>query len=564
MNQTNILERNLLALTSFNPETSRKLNAISITPDITIKLSRTGLPVPVLSRGGRQYTLHSSFDPEKEGTRLAETVGNGSFLVFFGLGAAYQIKPFLSKKNISRIVIIEKDLSLLKSILNLIDFTRLFLDPRVTLIADCTPEEIRKKILEIYIPAVTGNLETLPLRPRVQIDQNYFSAIIDSLKNALSSIADDYTVQSHFGKTWFKNTIHNIEAAEKSSAILGRINKAIITGAGPSLEDQIPFIKKERTRNFLIATDTSFSTLMHNGIRPDAVISIDCQHISYHHFLQHIPADIPLVVDLASPPLITRLSPNILFFTSGHPLSQYVNVNFRRFPQVDTSGGNVSHAAVSLAGALGAKNISLAGMDFSYPQGKSYARGSYLYPYFGSKADRLSPLESQFMNFVFHNKSIITEVNQKGYRYITKPMISYKERLENSLNQLSAKINQLPGDGATLECSNESLPKESPGIVPMFASGKAACTARDFLNAYYQGIKSLSIPDKEEEPLFFNTLKREERDLWTTLLPAAAFFRRHHPLENPPQNLLLKEVREWSLNTVSAALNAFSQDFYTL
>ena len=34
----------------------------------------------------------------------------------------------------------------------------------------------------------------------------------------------------------------------------------------------------------------------------DLVLSIDCQHISYHHFLRGYPSGAPLVLDLASPP----------------------------------------------------------------------------------------------------------------------------------------------------------------------------------------------------------------------------------------------------------------------
>ena len=158
------------------------------------------------------------------------------------------------------------------------------------------------------------------------------------------------------------------------------------------------------------------------------VVSIDCQHISYNHFLQGYPEEVPLVLDLASPPVLTKLAPKLAFFTSGHPFSQYVNKHWRRFPVIDTSGGNVSHAAVSLADRLGAAKILLFGADFCYPEGKSYARGSYIYPYFRCRESRLSGLESLFMAFLFRGPA--GSMERDGGRYVTRSMLRYRERLE--------------------------------------------------------------------------------------------------------------------------------------
>ena len=159
---------------------------------------------------------------------------------------------------------------------------------------------------------------------------------------------------------------------------------------------QLPRIRELRDSGTLIATDTSLPYLLEVDIAPDLVISIDCQQITYHHFLSGYPGGIPLVLDLASPSGITRVSRNTVFFSSGHPFSQYVSSNWRHFPRIDISGGNVSHAAVSLADTLGADEIHLFGTDFSFPNGKSYARGTYIYPYFMERDSRTAPLEARF------------------------------------------------------------------------------------------------------------------------------------------------------------------------
>ena len=201
------------------------------------------------------------------------------------------------------------------------------------------------------------------------MESEYFSGIRNGIMEFLQLLSADFFVQSHFGKRWFINTLSNLKKAQSAKNTLPPIRRALITGAGPSLEVQLPTLIKYKQDSFLIATDTSLPFLLKHNLIPDLVISIDCQHISYHHFMAGFPKDIPLVLDLASPSFLTKQTDNIIFFTSGHPFSQFVNKNLRSYPYIDTSGGNVSHAAISLADKLGAKEIILFGVDFSYPQG---------------------------------------------------------------------------------------------------------------------------------------------------------------------------------------------------
>jgi hypothetical protein len=115
--------------------------------------------------------------------------------------------------------------------------------------------------------------------------------------------------------------------------------------------------------------------------------------------MQGLPSGMPLFVDLASPPTVTRMAARRYYFSSGHPLDRYVAARFRAFPILDTSGGNVTHAAVSLAEYMGAGKIQLYGADFSYPFGKSYARGTYIYPYFDLRQNRLRPFRVPVFRF---------------------------------------------------------------------------------------------------------------------------------------------------------------------
>ena len=75
-----------------NKELAVELTNSGYSDNTSFKTSRTGLIVPVILRDGREYSLHSLFDPEKEGARYAASVKGGGFIVVFGFGAGYHIK----------------------------------------------------------------------------------------------------------------------------------------------------------------------------------------------------------------------------------------------------------------------------------------------------------------------------------------------------------------------------------------------------------------------------------------------------------------------------------------
>ena len=556
-----ILKRNLLALTSTDPTLSARISRVTPAPEVSFSQSKSGQLIPSVTVAERIIPLHSTFDPVNEGRRFAATYSEGGFLVFLGLGAGYHIRPFLGMKRFSSLIVVEKKLSFLRAVIERIDLTDIFLDPRLKLVVDEEPDSIKTIVLQTYFPAIAGNFRTIPLRSQYNLERAFFQQVIETVEKAVSEIADDYTVQAHFGKMWFINTLANLASAEKSTCILQPVKKVIVTGAGPSLELQIQQLKAIRKDSFLLASDTSLPSLLSYDIVPDIVISIDCQHISYHHFLQGFPQGIPLVLDLASPPTLTRVTDKIVFFSSGHPFSLYASRNWRKFPIIDTSGGNVSHAGLSLANALGAKEIHLFGMDFAYPKGKSYARGTYIYHFFRALESRFHPLESQFFSFIQRNKAIVKDKVQANILYTSQPLLSYKQRMEHAIKRIDARVIQYRGHGIELRIDNavsenKVASGEAFSETALFSAGPSKSSWRRFLETYRKDISQLPDP---YEPLgsYFHDLSNHQRDLWITQFPAAIALRESYGTDKPTGLLLLNMTRRW---TVERIQNVMKQD----
>jgi hypothetical protein len=554
-----IFRRNLLALSARHQELCDCLVRTEPDPRLAIRSSRSGLPVPVLRLDTREAAFHSLMDPQREAERLVEAGPQGGFIVALGLGAGYAIRAHLTRRSTSSVIALEYSAPLLRALLDSLDLSEIFVDRRFRLLLDPTSEELEEAVLLSYLPAISGDILTAPLRGRTDLSPAEFSLAAETVRSVLGRISDDYSVQAFFGKLWFRNAVRNLLYSERPTSPLPPIRRAVVTAAGPSLEDGIAAAAKAQAEGaFLIATDTTLPALLGRGLRPQAVISIDCQAISYYHFMKGMPHGIPLVLDLASPNRLARLSDSVRFFSSGHPFCAYVSSNYRPFPALDTSGGNVTHAALSLAEALGAESCLLVGADFSYPEGKSYARGTYIYDYFDGRSGRLAPTESLFTGFVRRNTSILRELdrdeNGREYaRYVTKPLLAYRSHLERFIGASAMDIHPLRGKGVEIRCAPPADRRQRRQRT-MFSAGPASQGAAAFLSAYAVRLRGLAVPE-EPAAAFIQALDPKDRDLWMTLIPSVSALRRAWGAKAMAPAEALEAGRAWALAELEIALN---------
>ncbi len=544
-----LFERNMLSLAATSPILCKRLSAAQTTRERYRMIpARNGRTVPaIVDRSGAARPLHSLVDPERESNRLISTINGDTYLILLGLGGGFVADAALAREDVHGLLIIEQGIDGVAELFAANDYVRIFGDPRCTLLVDPTAEELESEIFSSYRPALSGGIAVLPLRPRVDADAEFFSAASDTVKGAIDAISDDYSVQAYFGKRWFANAIRNVLISEHPVPPSAPVRSVAVTAAGPSLDEQIPLIKRRRKESYVLATDTSLPALLDADIKPDAVISIDCQHISYYHFMRGLPEDVPLFLDLASPPVVASRTASPRFFSGGHPFTVYVSRSWRSFPRIDTSGGNVTYAAVALADAFGAETIDLYGADFSYPRGASYARGTYIHPYFRRLQNRMKPLESQFASFVFRNESLrIERDGVSGWRYETKPLVGYRTRLERLATSMEAQLVPAYGGGAPIRVPLGKRRRSAE--LRLLGSGAATAPALDFLAGYRKAIEGL--PKLTGSlPAYLAALSEGDRDVLTTLLPAAAALRKRSGTGGPGR--ILEEVREYCIGELT-------------
>jgi len=541
----------------------------------TFLKSRSGETVPaIILPNNNTQPLHSMIDPVREAERLVSTITNEiGFLIILGLGGGFIPQAALKLTN-ARVIVVDYNKDSITELLNSIDYSRLIKNNRFTLLADPSNEEIKNYILENYKPSLYGGIKIIPLRTRTEYDKEKFENTAAIIQESIEIVSGDYSVQSSFGLRWFSNIIRNIRHADAYADTFADIfnnkyltkkttlpiRKAAIVAAGPSLDHQLSFLAELKSQNtFIISTDTALGVLLYNKINPDAVVSIDCQFISYYHFMgNNLPDGIPLILDIASTPLLADISTLPVFFSSGHPLALYIKNYWLPFIQLDTSGGNVTYACLSLAEILGVQHITLFGADFSYINSQTYARGTYIYPYFGKKQNRLSPVESQNSALLYRNPFLPREKKGNINYYETSFLRFYRKNLENKAAKMESVITSAPGYGAPVNLTNSGIVNSAEcGKWSDLKAGtqnrerKIFLSGEKFLEQYCSDIAGL--PEAGSTDDYIMKLNDKNRQIFTTLLPLAAAIKRRNGKLN--QNDLIEEVKRYSMEKITCVLD---------
>ena len=401
-----------------------------------ILLSKTNLEIPLLKSG---KTVDSRYDPQRESLRLLETLKEDThFVIVLGIASGIFINTLLENRKEIFILAVEKSQADLDFLKKLPLVNKLTANKNLCF---CSLENLEEKIIELYVPAFYGNLQVIEQRGWTSELTDLIPQINQSISRATGIVSADFSVQSHFGKLWQHNILSNLKNMEKLTALDINIpcqKKALVVAAGPSLDKTINILLQERQDYYVIATDTALSILTSYKIIPDAVLSIDGQNISNIHFIQNNKSSFEntlflfdLCANSSAVKALAEQNYKVCFFTSGHPLSEFINNHFNlKLPSLFSGAGTVTISALDFAAKAGFKNIITAGADFSYSNGKPYAKGTYLDRLYNQKSNRMESFQKLFSALEFR-----TPLIQKEDSYTTQILQAYRTSFEQYLDK---------------------------------------------------------------------------------------------------------------------------------
>ena len=366
--------------------------------------SKTDKDIPLFTDG---RSMHSKYNPEKEAQTFCQS-SSPFFNIVFGIGGGFHLRALLSLYPDVSLIAVEADDESLVFCLELEENKILKGNSNLHF---CTVKSLAQNIREFYLPSLYGNLNVMYWRSWQVFNQNLVPVMEGNIKEGISEVSADFSVQSHFGKLWHKNILLNLKSLKDN-----KLDKKIDTGltasiiaAGPSLDESINRLKENRSNTIIFSTDTAYGPLMKNNIVPDFVVSVDSQRVSLTHFMT-LPFEGPkpvFILDISCPLSLSAMLYErgypVFFITTGHPLSVLAK-DYMNLPCLYSGAGTVTIASLDFARYLGFTRFILYGADFSYNSGKAYARGTYLDNNFSLESSRIDNSETRFDSLMFRTE----------------------------------------------------------------------------------------------------------------------------------------------------------------
>ncbi len=310
-------------------------------------------------------------------------------LFFYGIGNGFLYKALLQNPHFKRIVIFEKEIELIFLALNLADFTQELKKGRLIIILSSEMNDTKANSL-FSLPEIKLLFKSYFLDLHSDFYEKYSKDII-KINNINKNMIIFFSLrQGNDPKDalqgvdqFVRHIPHMITHPSLSELIKKRYKKAknaIIVATGPSLQKQIPLLKKYHKKASIFCLDASYSILHENDIKPDYVLSLERVAATSEFFnndFKEFDKDILFILlTLTHPQTIKYLEANkrsYILTPRDLPFSQSIK-HLKEFSSLN--GMSVAHMALVLAYHLGHENVILIGQDLAFGKdGSSHSKG---------------------------------------------------------------------------------------------------------------------------------------------------------------------------------------------
>ena len=336
----------------------------------TLSLAINGQPTAQTFVNRQSFYLHSSVNPEREASLLADSLKQAEDYMVFGMELGYHVLELLNRHQSASVCVFESNIYMLHMAFTYIDWTTyiangrmrvVYIDDLKQLVSELSGRfaEMKNAELLVHYPAIKM-IEDAQTR---QLLEDFF-VTTSSMREQGSLLDSNFEVISKL----------NLPECGELKDIF-KDKAVVIVGAGPSVDSQLTSIKKCRDKITVFATGHITRKLVNEGIVPDAVIITDPQPLMYKQIdgvnLKNIPM---ILLSTASSSVIDYYNgPIYVAYQSGYELAEIKAKEIGA--TLFETGGSVTTTALDIALRFGARKIIFVGVDLAYTGGYSHASG---------------------------------------------------------------------------------------------------------------------------------------------------------------------------------------------
>lgn len=281
----NIWEKNLEAILRVDSTLHQSLLKVTPNTDFEVFIGADSADINIIDKK-RESVLFIGNSVEST-TKIFESLAPYAlypYLYFFGFGNGVLYKMLFANPAHKQIMVFEPNLEIMFITLNLVDFSDEILARKLVLFDanSATTENLSPFFSQNRNALMHGKLYNL------HIFNEYYDNFLDSanainklfvsiIEHGVASLGND----SKDAITGIKHHIANLPLMLKTPTLYELIRKAqntthaVIVSTGPSLNKQLPLLKKMQDFVTIFCVDASFPILCENGIKPDIVLSME-------------------------------------------------------------------------------------------------------------------------------------------------------------------------------------------------------------------------------------------------------------------------------------------------
>ncbi|MDG0794577.1 DUF115 domain-containing protein [Cohnella ginsengisoli] len=268
------------------------------------------------------------------------------------------------------------------SALHVVDLGSLFSGLQVRGLAIGNDKNTINQFFYRFLRVMKGETATLALPVYDRLDLEARNSFNQIAKEAVLNYAYSQSLLQNAGLDWVRNIFYNLAVNLSTPSLNGLQGQlkgypAIIVGAGPSLEEDIEVLKRMKHHAFIIAAGTSIQSLMHYGVEPHLIVTIDGGMPNYHAFSHLKLDDIPILyTPQVQHHIVENRTKNTIHSFLANDMITQVLMAVTQDEAVFASTHSVTGTAIQAAIFMGCEHIVFAGQDLSYPTEVVYASGA--------------------------------------------------------------------------------------------------------------------------------------------------------------------------------------------
>jgi len=384
---------------------------------------------------GKAFLFYDENDPIGESIEWAESLSvsleGKSNIMVYGFGLGYHLERLANNKKRQRIFIYEPDPRIFLAAMHAVDLEGILNNDNIRYLA---VGEDRKTIDQYFyhiLAQMKGETASVSIPVYDRIDKGTKKLFREYANSAIRNFATDQAFYHKLGMQMTSNILTNLAVTLDTPSILGLKGKlkgiaAVIVGAGPSLEEDIEVLREMKNHALIIAAGTSVQSLLHYGITPHLIVSMDGFEYNFKSF-SHLNVDgIPfLYVPQIECRIIENMSGNLMHAFLDNDIITKTVMGITPDDPVFLSTHSVTGTAVQAAIFMGCEQVVFTGQDLSYPTELAYAAG----------AKQFEEKDHQYVRSI---ATLSVENVNGGYNRTTETMMLTLENVEYLLEEFQS------------------------------------------------------------------------------------------------------------------------------